>query len=293
MALLMSCSMDINGGRSNSKAVTQGDISKSTVKKSINIAAFSKIEASSGIQVIFTQGKFTGTAEVQMTPTAEKYFKIEVADGVLELSYQDNRKEKINGPTIVKVQAPELTSIDLSSASNVTVNGNLKVGNKLDIDLSSASSVTASDISGIKIDIDLSSASSVNLGNLNLNKLDIEQSSSSECVIGKVTAVNMGVDLSSAAKCVISGFNGTLIDTEASSGSSIKIAGIVAETVKAEASSGAGITLQGESGKAFVESSSGGSVDTRQLKTNVSSVKNTTESSSSPTSSGMTMPREP
>lgn len=289
MAMLMGCSMEINGGRNNNSSVNTWDVSKSTVKKSYNISQFSKIEAANGIKVIFTQGKFTGKADVQMTPTAEKYLEIKVDEGTLELSYR-SLNENINGPTIVRVQAPQLTSIDLSSSASVEMNGTLKVDRKLDIELSSAASVTAGDVSGVEVEIDLSSASKVTMGNLNLNKLDIEQSSASECNIGKVTAVNMDVDLSSASRCEIAGFNGTGVDAEASSGSNIKIYGISAQTVKAEASSGADITLEGKCGKAYIDKSSGAGIDVRRLKSNASSVSSSETSSQTP---NKTIPREP
>lgn len=295
MAMLMGCSMSVNGGRNDNGSVNTWDISKSTLKKSYKISQFSKIEAANGIKVIFTQGKFTGTADVQMSPTAEKYLEIKVEEGTLELSYRTH-KENINGPTIVKVQAPQLTSIDLSSAADVEINGNLKVDNKLDIELSSAASVTAGDVTGVEVDIDLSSASKVIMGNLNLNKFEIEQSSASECKIGKVTAVNMEVDLSSASKCEVAGFNGTGIDAEASSGSNINIKGITAQTVKAEATSGADINLQGVCSYVSIDSSSGGSVNTNQLKADNSNAKGSKKSARqtpSQRTSDKTMPREP
>lgn len=297
MAMLMGYSMDINRGLQNSGIISTGDLSKSTVKKNINISQFSKIKASNGIQVIYTQGKFTGTAEVQMTPTAEKYLRIEVDNGELELGYHGYRKENINGPTIVKVQAPELTSIDLSSAASVNVNGNLKVNDKLEIELSSASSVAAGDVSGKKVDIVLSSASSVTVGNLDINKLEIVLSSASSCTVGKVTAVDMDAELSSTSKCEIAGFNGTKIDSEASSASSLKIYGIVAQTVKAEASSGANITLEGKCGSLYADKSSGASIDTSRLNSDNGNAPSNKRSSSKKRQqqqpSNQVMPREP
>lgn len=268
LLLLMGCSMGVNSKSevySRSVSINKGDASKATVKKSIKIGNFSKIEATQGINIIFTQGGFTELAEVQTTPSAEKYLTIEVNKGVLQVHYRNNHHENINGPTIVRVQAPDLNEVDLTSAASLSVEGPLKLNGKLDIDLTSAASVNLNAVTATSLDIDQTSASTVTTGNLNLNTLSLDLTSASDANIGKVTAVKLSVETTSAADCKISGFNGDRLTAEATSGSKIVVTDIKATEVTAKASSGADIKLTGESGKVSTSSSSGGSVNRDKL----------------------------
>lgn len=290
VVLLMGCSMGANGGMWQG-SVSNGDASKATIKKDVKIGKFNKIEASSGIQVVFTQGSHTGVAKVATTPSAEKYLKIGVDGGTLEISYASH-KENIYGPTIVSVQAPDLTEIELSSAAFVQINGNLKIRKKLDIELSSAASVSARNVTGEELDIELSSASAVNISNVNLDVLKIDLSSASTCSIENVTAVRMNIDTSSSAKCDVKSFNGTEVDADSSSASTVRVNGIVAEKVKGEAHSGAEVILEGKCSTLVTDSGSGGSVSARRLKCDKSN-KSGKGKEPSKRSGGSSMPRNP
>lgn len=289
MSLLIGCSMRVANSRSES--VSNEDVSKTTVSKSVKIGKFSKIEASQGIKVIFTQGNFTGEARVKTTPSAEKYLKIESGRGVLELSYKSH-SGNIEGPTIVYVQAPDLNEINLTSAASVEVTGDLKLQKSLAIDLTSAAYVMMNNVTGVDLEIELTSASSVSMGDLNLNKFEIEVSSAASAKFGLITANVISIEGSSASKCEISGFNGTRVDAEVSSGANVKISHITAVTVSAEASSGGAIDLNGECGTLNAESSSGGTIRSGSLKTGQN--RNKKQSNQTKTKEAeMVMPRQP
>lgn len=294
MLILMGCSMDINGRRKGSGGVNVVDDSQATVKKSIKISNFDEITAMSGIKIVFTQGKFTGTAEVATTPSAEKYLVVEVKDKELH-AYYKNHNGNINGATTIRVQAPELEEISLTSAASVLVNGPLKINKDLDISLTSASQVTLDDVSGGELEIDLTSASSVTAGNVNVSKLDIGQTSASSLNINSVTAKELEIECTSASKCYISAFNGGNSEITATSGAGVTLSRINAGNIDASATSGGNINLDGTCKSLTERSSSGGSVSTRKLSGNPSKrsephKKKKTRTSSS---SGTVMPREP
>ncbi|MBD5355841.1 MAG: hypothetical protein HDR88_02400 [Bacteroides sp.] len=297
--LFMSCSMGANGNYmdngSSSVKVSNGGASKATVRKSIKIGNFNKIEASQGISIIFTQGNFTGSAEIQTTPSAEQYLNVEVNKGVLEVRYK-NPSGNIQGPTIVRVQAPDLSDVELTSAASLTVEGSLKLNGKLEIDLTSAASVSLNTVTAVGLDIDQSSASTVTIGNLNLKTLSMDLTSASNANIGKVTAVKMSVETTSAAECGIGGFNGDRVVVEATSGSKIVVKDIKATEVDAEASSGANIILSGQSGKISTGSSSGAKINKDKLYISEKNNGNSSRDNSGKYDKGNSekvMPRQP
>ena len=60
---------DINFG---GQSVSNGKDSDATVTRRAKIGDFSKIDASQGIRIIFTQGKNPGYADVRTTPSAKE-----------------------------------------------------------------------------------------------------------------------------------------------------------------------------------------------------------------------------
>lgn len=284
---LMGCTIGISGNN----GVNCGDASKATVKKSVKIGKFDKIEARSGICVVFTQGNNTGTAQVATTPSAEKYLVVEVTGNTLR-AYYKNHKGSIDGPSIIKVQAPDLKEIDLSSAAQVSVSGSLQVKGNLEIDLSSAASVDMNNVGGNELDIELSSASSFSAGEVKFNKLSIDQSSASSAKIGKVAAQQLYVESSSASDCVVEGFSGNMLTADATSGAGIKVGKIKAQKVSAEATSGASVSLEGECNSTSFESSSGGEIKSRKLISGRKTYKGKSTANKS-SSSEKTMPRKP
>lgn len=297
IVLLMGYTIDISGRKQYSGGVTGDDASKATVKKSVSISNFDEIYAMNGIKVIYTQGKFNGTAEVSTTPSAEKYLVVEVKDKELR-AYYKSHTGNIQGPSVIRVQAPELEEISLTSAASVVVNGPLKISKDLDIELSSASKVSLGDVSGGELEVGLSSASSVTAETLNLKKLDISQSSASSTSFEAVTANELEVTSSSASKTTISGFNGGDADITASSGANVKVSGVKANKVEVSASSGGNITIEGTCQSYTQMSSSGGTVSTRKLsstKTNSTKTrsKSRRKTTTKSTATEMVPPREP
>lgn len=257
--VLIGCSM--TGGNS----ISDGNIKDATVKKTVKISNFSKIDAATGIRVIYSQGKYTGTAQIATTPSAEKYLKVYVKDGTLVARYENKGNNNIKGPSIVTVSSTNLSEVDLSSAARLQVNGNLDISS-LEIDMSSASKATFNDITAKEIEIDLSSSANVEIGTANVDKLDAELSSASRLEVSKAVATNLFLETSSAAKILVGYFNGTGIEADASSGSNISVSDMTATKAYAEASSGSKVTLKGRCEHVNKDASSGGKVDISQLE---------------------------
>lgn len=261
--LIVGCSLS---GGNPAGGSNDGNVNDATVKKSIKIGDFNKIDAATGIKIVYTQGKATGIAKIATTPSAEKYLKVYVKNGELNIHYENNHGTNIKGPTIVTVISPQLKGVDLSSAARLQVNGNLDISGTLDVDLSSAAKATFNNVTAKSIDIDLSSSACVEMATANVDKLDAELSSAAKLVVTKAIATSIDLETSSAAKIQVGYFNGTGLQADASSGSSILISGITAQKAYAEASSGAKVTLKGRCEYLNKESGSGGKVDITQLE---------------------------
>lgn len=258
--IMMGCSM------TRGQSVTDSNIKNATVKKTVKIGNFSKIDASTGIRIVYTQGKSTGVAQIATTPSAEPYLKVYVKDGELNAHYENRGNNNIKGPTIITVSSPDLQEVDLSSAARLQVNGDLNISGKLSLDMSSASRATFNGISAKSLEVDLSSSATVEIGSANLGKLDAEMSSASKLSVDKAIATNIYLETSSAAKINIGYFNGTGLEADASSASNISVAGITTKKIYAEASSGGRVSLKGRCEYLNKDSGSGGKVDISQLE---------------------------
>ena len=261
--LFSGCSIS---GIANSNISLMGNDGEASVKKTVRISNFNEIEASQAIKVIFVQGPNEGVASISTTPSAEKYLKVEVKDNILKAYYANtdgNKDVKITGPSIIRVSSPTLNEVDLSSAANVTIEGDLKLNGNLEIDLSSASSFKAGNITCTKLDVDFSSSASAYIASLT-GDIDADMSSASSIEFANVKG-NLDAEASSAASITIDGITPSAIKAEASSAATIKIAGISGGNINASASSGAKIKLSGKANSLSKNASSGGSVKHNDL----------------------------
>ncbi len=261
--ILSSCSIN---SIANSNVSIEGNNDELSVQRSVKIGDFNEIEASQAIKVVFVQGPNNGVASISTTTSADKYLRVEVKDKTLKAYYTNTNgleNVKIKGPSIIKVSSPELNEVDLSSAANVTIEGDLNSSGKLEIDLSSASSFNASKISCQKLAIDFSSSASAYIGELT-GFLDAELSSASSFEIGSIKG-NVDVEASSAASMSVNSLSSSAITADASSASSIKLSGISGGAINATASSGAKINLSGKAKSLNHEASSGAKVNHKDL----------------------------
>ena len=256
--LLFSCSIGNGTTFGNSGSVHNGKRSDANVKKSVKIGDFSKIDASQGIQIVYSQGKNSGHAQVATTPSAVDYLKVYVKDGCLYARYE-GKFDRINGPSIITVSSKKLTEIDLSSAAYVNVVTDIDQRDGIGIDLSSAAKVDFKEVKCPKIKIDLSSSAKVDIAATKAN-LDIDCSSASAVNIGTAMCEKADIDISSASNVSIDKLVKSDLDIEASSAAKASIQMYDCNTVYAEASSGASVKLYGNCRSLRKDSSSGGKV---------------------------------
>lgn len=264
---LSGCSVN---GIANSLVSLEGNDEKATVNKTVKIDDFNEIEASQGIRVIYVQGPSKGIAEIATTPTAEKYLKVEVKNNTLKAYYANTegvRNVKIKGPSIIHVSSPELNEVGLSSAANLSIDGNLNLKGNFELDLSSASSFNAGRVNCRKFDADLSSSAKANIENL-IGDLEADTSSASSISVKSMKG-DLNAESSSAASIKIGSIKALVISAEASSAASIDIEGIDGGKISTSASSGAKIKLAGKADHLKRHTSSGGAVKCSDL-----SVKN-------------------
>lgn len=256
--LLFSCSIGNGTTFGHSGSVNNGNESDATVKKNVKIGDFSKIDASQGIRIVYSQGKNSGHAQVATTPSAVDYLKVYVKDGCLYARYE-GKFDRINGPSIITVSSKKLTGIDLSSAAYVNVVTDIDQRDGIGIDLSSAAKVDFKEVNCPKIKIDLSSSAKVDIVATKAN-LDIDCSSASSVNVGTAMGENADIDISSASNVSIDKLVKADLDIEASSASKASIQMYDCNTVYAEASSGASVKLYGNCRSLRKDSSSGGKV---------------------------------
>lgn len=255
--LLVGCSV-------SGKTTAKDSGNKETyVNKKVQIGSFSKIDAATGITVVYTQGKATGVAQISVPKEAEPYLKVKVINNVLTVRYERNNKS-IKGSTTVTVVSPELQSVDLSSAASLEVKGDIDA-NRLNIALSSAGRAKFNNIVATRLDVDLSSSGNLQVASANLDVLEAELSSASSMTIEKVLATSSDLEVSSAAKITVNYLKGNKLETESSSGGSIYVGGLDMKFIEADASSGSKIVLSGSCQSISTEASSGARVDKSKL----------------------------
>lgn len=268
--LVLSASLLFSGcsinGIANANVSIDGNDANATVKKTVKISDFNGIDASQAIKIVYVQGPAKGVAEIATTPSAEKYLKVEVKNNTLKAYYSNTeglRNVKIKGPTIIHVSSPELNEVDLSSAANLSIDGDLNLKGSIELDLSSASSFEAGTINCGYLNADLSSSAKANIEFL-IGNLETETSSASSISVGSMKG-NLNAESSSAGSINICSIKASVISADASSAGSINLEGIEGGKITASASSGAKIKLEGKADYLKQNSSSGGAVKTSGL----------------------------
>lgn len=206
--------------------------------RTYDVAAFTGIEASSGIDVLFT----TGSAQSVVVKNDNGDFdevKVAVKNGQLVLS----RKQKnwfLGGwkkrqSYLVTVTAPALDSIDASSGADVSGSG--LAGERVALSVSSGADITVEDITAGLVRLASSSGS------------DLSASGTCEKVVA---------DSSSGSDIDARDLRCQSAEADASSGSDIAV--FASQAFSAEASSGAAVDVYGNPAVSDINKSSGGSV---------------------------------
>ncbi len=253
-------------------------ISIAQVSENREISTFSKLKASSGIDVFYT---ISDKISVQVeTDDAEKLklIKTEVDNGTLILSIdtkeykkpknkeKGKKKNKSNIHFIndvefqvlkITISGPSLEAIKASSSADIKLE-NLNKSNNLEIKVSSSGSISGS-FECANLSVDASSSGDF-LGTIAATSIEIESSSSSDVVLsGKATKVL--VKASSSSDCDLKKLIVETAIIQASSSADVFIN--ATKSVEAKASSSAAIVIFGNPSEVKKEESSSGSITTK------------------------------
>jgi hypothetical protein len=211
-------------------------------KESRQLAPFSEVKVSTGVQLFLTQGD-ENLAVVEADGSIIDNVVVESKNGVLEIYFKSTGwnlfgKNLRHGEIKVLLTFTRLEKLRASSGSSVHSQHMLNLG---DFDLSASSGASSSlELSAGRVSMDASSGANVKITG---------------------TADSVYAESSSGANVKANELIAQAGAARASSGGSVKI--YVDGDVDATASSGGSITVFGDASLRNVEQSSGGSVNTR------------------------------
>ena len=221
-------------------SVTTENINSTGVTQVRTVGKFTGVSVSNGIKVNFTQGN-NQTVVVETNPNLQEYVSTEVQNGILVISVNSKNKKKLNfKKLLVTIEAPQLSSVRLSSGSLLTTVNKVNE-NDFQADISSGANLNADLNIRNKTSVDISSGSSARI-DVKTNNLVFEGTSGSMAtIIGTAETTDMTV--TSAASCNAQDFVVKKAIVSASSGSSLKIS--ATDDLTASATSGASIRYKG------------------------------------------------
>lgn len=191
----------------------------SVISQQRQASEFTSIDASRGVQVIYTQAP--EVAVVVEAPEDVIDMVITKIDGdELEVKV-DNSIRSIDFTVVVRVSSPMVTEFDACAGAAIKSDA---------VDATSSSSST--------VEVEATSGSYIHISSLKAGKVSVESTSgASATVTGLLTPV-LEAESSSGATLKLVG-NATTVDLEATSGSSIDASRLTFTSGRAEASSGA------------------------------------------------------
>ena len=134
-----------------SSVVTE-NVSPGGVTQVRSVGKFTGIKASSGIKVNFTQGN-NQSVVVETDPNLQEYVSTEVKDGILVISINNKNNKKLNfKKLLVTVEAPRLSSVDVSSGASLMTVNTIKENN-FKAEVSSGANLNADVIAEKTVDV--------------------------------------------------------------------------------------------------------------------------------------------
>lgn len=245
---------DVNKIINSSETTTTNFSTTTTVKNSFNsdhdssylngenrnVADFSGIEVSTGVDVIFKQENATS---VKVYADSDKLQNVitKVENGVLKVYIDNKGAKKMKFKNLsVNISSPKMDNIKTSSGSNFTVVNSIKENN-LKIDASSGSNVAGKFIVNNTIDFGVSSGSTVK-ASVTSGKILVKSSSGSTVSLDGNSDLGM-IDVSSGASVKADNLRVNNAEVESTSGSSVSVN--VKDKMRVKASSGGSIRYRG------------------------------------------------
>ncbi len=203
---------------------------------------FNAVSVSQGINIIYTQGTGTPTIKAEAAENVMPLLRITADGGTLHVCYDESVRRVRNVNTIVRITAPALAAITVSSGADFKTEQGMTTQGDADITVSS----------GARADI----------RRLTCTNLSLTASSGADAEVKDIKATNATATASSGSSIHLSGTCKS-VNLTASSGADIDAAQLPAESGNATATSGADIEAN-VSGALHATKSSGGTVTNQQ-----------------------------
>jgi len=242
----------------------------SQVSENRNVADYTKLKASQGIEVFYTVSN-TKSIKVETDDNEKlKFIKTEVDDATLKIfvdtgsgNYKGSKKgkRKIDGVSFnvlkVTVSGPALESIKSSSSANIKIQ-NLNSSNKLVLDVSSSGSISGK-FNCENLSLDASSSGDMNI-DVDAKTTNAETSSSADV---KIKGKTGKLVVKSSSSSSFEGYKFEAEEAVATASSSADVNLNVTKTLSAKASSSADINYTGNPSNVVKDQSSSGSVNSK------------------------------
>lgn len=238
--------------------------------RSLTTPAFEKLDASVGVEVLYTQGSGR-QAQVKVTATKEyaEYLVVREKNGTFTVAWDQDRmrrdlgNKKFKVAARVEVTAPAFHRLEAEAGSKVLFTNGLTVRGEFEADLSSGASLTAGRIKATEVDVETSSGASIKSSTVECKQYKASTSAGSTIRIKGITATDeVELDASSGSVMEVE-FTESRghFKADVSSGASIEVSGTASGDVRLDASSGGVIRASSLSVHSYrSDVSSGGSV---------------------------------
>lgn len=237
-----------------SSVITE-NLSSTGVTQVRKVGKFTGVAISSGIQVHFTQGN-NQSVIVETDPNIQEFISTEVVNGILVISVKNKNNQKLKiRKLLVTIEAPRLSSVDVSSGSMFTTVNTIQENNF---------QATISSGANLNADLNIKSTTSVEISSGSSLRMEvITKNFTFDGTSGSMATVNGKTDNSTLKVSSASSVNAQNLDAKnaaatASSGGNITL--VASENLAAKASSGASIRYKGNPKMNAIDQSSGGTV---------------------------------
>lgn len=179
--------------------------SQERIKKEYQLQPFERIEAATGISVVYTQSNGGQEVVLDAPENVAEAVNVEVRGGTLDVSFNNVR---INGDhkTTLYVSSPSVHTFKASSAGSIHLSNGLTYGGEVVVKSSSAGSIHAEQpIKAGSLYAEASSAGSIELNGAETGRLNIEASSAGGTTVRGIKADAIHANASSAGSITLEG----------------------------------------------------------------------------------------
>ena len=220
--------------------------SKNYITQKVKVDNFKGIQASTSIDVVYTQTTGETDVEIYAPDNLMEYVKVEANGDMLEISFESKEEGKglsINGKhqTKVYVSAPVVHTLLATSSGDILLKNGLQYAGKVRIEASSSGDIEGSPIVCEALNIEASSSGDIELDKVECTSLMAEASSAGDISIKDLKAETVSVEASSSGDVSLKGVCHSA-KFEASSAGDIEADDLKAENVVAKANSAGDVT---------------------------------------------------